>query len=112
MSIQETAAATSAAINAVDSNADPVWKAHADRAMAWCCERYETFTSDEVWAVLDTWNVARPKTQSALGPRFLSARKQGFISMTPDRRKFSVEKQKHHELTVWRSNVYVAALAS
>lgn len=101
MSVQETIAATEAAISRVDSNAPPAWKAAADAAIEYCAGRYVTFTADEVWEQLQVKGIAPPHTPSALGPAFRRASIKGLIMNTHTWRKHSKFSQRHRELLIW-----------
>lgn len=82
------------ALAAVDAGADPDWKDYANAAIIETARRFETFTVDQVWVVLDEWAVPRPREGRAMGPRMIAAAKAGRIVPTGDFR--STEQAKSH----------------
>lgn len=99
----ETVAATNAAIDAVDANADEDWKAAAAAALAQCAASYNRFTADEVWEKLLKIPTVSTHEPAALGPVFVRAANAGIIQNTGLRIKRSRYKQRHRELTIWES---------
>lgn len=105
--VAATAAATEASIDEAEQHADEQWKAIALAAVGWCAKHYELFTADEVWTRLTEFPDVGTHEPAALGPIFLKAAKADWIVKTNETRKRSQFKQRHRELTVWASKVYV-----
>ena len=55
------------AIAEVESHADPQWIAKANEALDILIKNNQEFTSDQVWKLLDSWQVPRPHAPSAMG---------------------------------------------
>jgi hypothetical protein len=55
------------AIKEVESHADPQWVAKANEALDILIKNNQEFTSDQVWKLLDSWQVPRPHAPSAMG---------------------------------------------
>ena len=55
------------AIAEVESHADPEWVAKANEALDILIKNNQEFTSDQVWKLLDSWQVPRPHAPSAMG---------------------------------------------
>ena len=55
------------AIKEVESHADPQWIAKANEALGILIKNNQEFTSDQVWKLLDDWQVPRPHAPSAMG---------------------------------------------
>jgi len=55
------------AIKEVESHADPQWIAKANEALDILIKNNQEFTSDQVWKLLDSWQVPRPHAPSAMG---------------------------------------------
>ena len=55
------------AIAEVESHADPQWVAKANEALDILIKNNQDFTSDQVWKLLDSWQVPRPHAPSAMG---------------------------------------------
>jgi hypothetical protein len=55
------------AIKEVDSHADPEWIGKANEALDILIKNNQEFTSDQVWKLLDAWQVPRPHAPSAMG---------------------------------------------
>ena len=55
------------AIAQVESHADPQWIAKANEALDIVIKNNQEFTSDQVWKLLDSWQVPRPHSPSAMG---------------------------------------------
>ena len=79
-----------AAMQKVDDAAPDTWRTKADDAIKETAFRHYSFTSDEVWEVLDEWGVPRPPEARALGPAMTRAAKNGYMeplsSFRPSRR--------------------------
>ncbi len=101
-----TKAATEAAIDKVDANADEAWKSMALSCIGWCAKHMASFTADEVWDALAEYPDLGTHEPAALGPVFLRAARRGWIENSGERRKRSTHKQRHRELTIWRSLIF------
>ena len=55
------------AIKEVESHADPQWIGKANEALDILIKNNQEFTSDQVWKLLDSWQVPRPHAPSAMG---------------------------------------------
>ena len=55
------------AIKEVESHADPQWIGKANEALDILFKNNQEFTSDQVWKLLDSWQVPRPHAPSAMG---------------------------------------------
>ena len=55
------------AIKEVESHADPQWIGKANEALDILIKNNQEFTSDQVWELLDSWQVPRPHAPSAMG---------------------------------------------
>lgn len=95
--------ACEAAIDKVDEAASAEWKAKAFVAVARVCERYEEFTTDTVWALLDAQGTAIPREPRAMGAIMRKAVTAG-LCLPTDRTSKSVRVECHRRpLQVWRS---------
>jgi len=90
----EGAANRDEAMARVERNADEGFLDSALDAYGTAALRYETFTSDQVWAILAEWNVPAPHEPRVMGPVASEAVKVGFIRMT-DRTRPSVRPEAH-----------------
>ena len=55
------------AIKEVETHADPQWIGKANEALDILIKNNQDFTSDQVWKLLDSWQVPRPHAPSAMG---------------------------------------------
>ena len=55
------------AIKEVESHADPEWIGKANESLDILIKNNQEFTSDQVWKLLDSWQVPRPHAPSAMG---------------------------------------------
>jgi hypothetical protein len=89
------------ALEDVHDAAAPSWTAQAMRALIRTAETLQEFISDDVWRV----GALEPTRENrALGPIFLSAAKEGWITKT-DRVRASVRSHLSGK-PVWRSLIY------
>ena len=93
------AEAIEAGIATADANADQLWKEAAWWALLEVAARGETFTSDDVWEILDT-QPHQTHNPSALGGVFRRAAKEGVIRNTGKMRR-TRRVVRHRQLTVW-----------
>ncbi len=70
------------AIAEVAAHADPEWVSKANEALDILIKNRQEFTSDQVWKILDSWQVPRPNAPSAMGSIMLSAAKSKRIKKT------------------------------
>ena len=70
------------AIKQVAAHADPQWVAKANEALDIVIKNNQEFTSDQVWKLLDSWQVPRPHSPSAMGSIMRSAAKSKRIKKT------------------------------
>ena len=90
------------AIERVDKHAPATWKYHARRAVVTILYEADGLTADDVWALLDEWQVPRPHEPRAMGAIFVALKKDGVISPT-ERFVNSKRVSKHAGPTrVWR----------
>lgn len=100
-------AAREGAIARADRAVSADWKEHAQAVIAATARKYETFTSEEVWAM----GLRKPENGSsdgdALGPAIRRARAAGIIESTDELRQDTARAQRHNNpKRVWRSLVY------
>lgn len=67
------------ALKQVNAAANEEWKEHAYAAITLCAETYRTFTSDQVWGILDLYPDVQTHEPRALGPLMLRAVREGLI---------------------------------
>lgn len=101
----KTAKATTDAIDTVDAHADEEWKGVALACVRTCATQLPEFSADEVWLALEAFPDLGTHEPAALGPVFLKAAKNGWISNSGRRRKRSIFSQRHRELTLWTSHI-------
>jgi hypothetical protein len=70
------------AITEVESHADPKWVAKANQALDVVIKNTTQFTTDQVWEILDSWQVPRPHAPSAMGSIMRNAAKAKLIKKT------------------------------
>jgi hypothetical protein len=58
-----------AGIERADRAAHHEWKDHADDAIRYTARNRAAFNADDVWRVLDTWGIPRPREARAFGAR-------------------------------------------
>jgi hypothetical protein len=66
-------------IRRVHEHADPAWLAQAYSAIQHLCAQRFSFTSDDVWALLDARNVPAPREPRALGAVMRQAARDGLL---------------------------------
>lgn len=98
--VVRAAAEREAALAQVSASTPQEWTEKARRAVWWlACNRPE-FTADDVWMLLDEWEVPRPVEPRALGPILMRALRKGAIEdtgrMTPSVRRHATK------MTVYR----------
>lgn len=98
-----TRASINDALQRVSDSAPLDWSIEAANAIIWCAKTYLEFTADDVWARLDELEVEHPHTKSALGPLFLSAKRDGTIENTGRLQPLSCRPCQHRTLIIWRS---------
>ena len=76
------------------------WRALARRAVRYCAHRFDDFTTDEIWAALDSGGYVRPEEPRALGGVIRSARTEGLIEPTGQYR--CGDRRHGAPLRVWR----------
>ncbi len=105
MTLDEAASreACDEAVQRVDDHADDWWKVAADDAFVTCAARYQTFTTDQVWELLDRRSVLRPTEPRAMGPRARSAVQRGVIEPTGDYRPSERPETHRNPKRVYRS---------
>jgi hypothetical protein len=62
------------------SGVDVEWNTLADEAIVHAARLNEILSADNVWPILDLWDVPRPADKRALGPRMTAAAKRGVIT--------------------------------
>lgn len=93
------------AIGRVSAAAPDDWKAHALAAVRQIAERQETFTTDDVWALLDRQEIPTPPERRAMAQPIRAAEHSGWITKT-DRFVPSALPWAHRRNTqVWSSNL-------
>jgi hypothetical protein len=75
-------AARDLAMTYAEAGGDPAWQEAARHAVWWLACNRETFTVDDVWALLDEREVPRPPEPRALGPILMRALRKGAIRDT------------------------------
>jgi len=87
------------------SHADAEWKGHALRALRLVVMENDEFTTDLVWAYLDSWEIDPPREERAMGGVMTSGQSRGWCVTTP-RTQPSIRPVCHsREMRVWRSLV-------
>jgi len=89
------------AIERVGGNASPEWKAQARAAVVSIAYSQDTFTSDDVWVVLDARGVPRPHEGRALGAVMMALVREGVIRKTGEYRQTAQPKSHGSPATVW-----------
>ncbi len=99
---QQTRINRGLAIQASDDHAEAAWRAAAMDAIEVCARRFVEFTADEVWMTIPPgFSTHEP---SALGPRFIEAKKLGLIENSHRKRATSFLPQRHRQdITIWAS---------
>lgn len=91
------------AIARVEDNAEPDWVLEALRAIYRICQTRDTFTTDRVWAILDSRSIPGPHEPKALGAVIRTAQRRGWCRPTPEYTQ-SVRVECHRRpLRVWQS---------
>lgn len=94
------------ALRRVAHNVDTTWATAAERAIHTVAARQPSLTSDDVWQLLQTWNVAPPHEPRAMGAMMKRAQKQGWIKPTSTF-KPTTRVQAHSSPTrVWQSEIW------
>lgn len=90
------------AIRRVGLAASDTWKAVALDALNTVAGHGRDFTSDDVWEVLDKWNVSPPQEKRAMGAIFQRARSLGIA--TPTEQFIPTARPQAHcaPIRVWR----------
>ena len=95
------------AIKRGDDAADPEeWKATADYAIRTVASTMVEFTTDDVWRLLDEWEIPRPEEPRWMGGRMTAAKAAGIISPTGRYGQTSQVQGHAHPAGVWRSKIY------
>lgn len=99
---QQTRINRGVAIQASDDHAERAWRTAAMDAIEACARRFVEFTADEVWLTIPAgFSTHEP---SALGPRFIEAKKAGLIENSHRKRPTSFLPQRHRQdITIWAS---------
>jgi hypothetical protein len=87
----------------VDSNADSDWKAAADKAVRHCAVTMSSFTTDDVWTVLESQGVSTHENR-AMGAVMKRLSNAGVIHNTGTTRLSSRSTQHYRPLTVWSAS--------
>lgn len=90
------------ALDQVERNADPVWLAKAELAVASLAQTGADFTTDDAWAALDRDGVERPREPRAMGAVFNNARRSGLIEPTGVWVQSASSVNHARDLRVWR----------
>ena len=93
------------AIEQVDSNADPVWKLNAKRAVLHLANTRDRFTADDVWALLDERGEEAPHEPRAMGAIMTAAAKKGLIEASHEWRESNRPECHRRPVRVWESRV-------
>lgn len=99
--------ATRIALEQVAKNANPVWMDFALACIYACAATRQRFTSDNVDELLDAVpNSPSTHEKRALGPVFLSAKRQGWIVATNELKTSTREKLHNSPRRVWVSRIF------
>ena len=79
------------------------WKAMAMMAVQDCTRLYESFTTDEVWGILESAGMERPETPAAMGPIMRNCARNGIIQKTPFYRVSTQRTNHAREVAIWSS---------
>lgn len=71
---------TSQGIAAAAAGTDPEWRKAALKAVKKVAKKQATFTTDDVWAVLNKKNIYTPENR-AMGPVMLEAKREGWAKI-------------------------------
>lgn len=93
---------TDAAIATAGRGADPRWVHWADRAIRHAAARAARFTTDDVWDLLETWEVDPPREPRALGAVLRRLAREGVITSTGTYIKSSRVECHKRPVVVWR----------
>lgn len=84
--------------------ADPEWKVMAASALRLVAVRREKFTTDAIWAILDRWEVERPREPRAMAGVLMRGKSEGWCMPTSDPHVPSKRPEHHsYPLRVWAS---------
>lgn len=89
-------------IQQVDDNADRAWRRMAGRAVRYISRTWPTFTTDQVWAVLDEHTNLKTHNPRALGAVMLAAKKEGLIESLDEWRTSARPACHGRPVRVWR----------
>lgn len=96
-------AITAEAINRAGTNADQTFVKAAKQAVMICVNKGDHFTTDQVWAILDGWNISTHDNR-ALGAVMRKASAKGIITNTGNYRKTERKESHRRPITVWAPN--------
>ena len=83
-----------------EENADEGWKKDVHEAILKCVDRLDEFTTDDVWAILDTDDdLADPR---AIGAIMQRVQRSGVIAPTDQRRPSARPEAHRRPIRVWR----------
>jgi hypothetical protein len=88
-----------------DKRTDAAWMRHANEVIVRVAEAQELFTSDDLWAGLQS----DPRESRMIGNALSSARSVGVIAPTHDHRPSGRRENHGRPVRVWRSLRYTAA---
>lgn len=107
---QAASAAADMAIGQVDENASEHFRTAAEAAVGWCAQHFASFTSDDVWARMETsGGVPETPDNRALGGVFRAAAAEGLIAATDTVRPSSRIRLHGSPRRVWRSMVFAGS---
>lgn len=98
--------ARDAGMAAADAGVSDEWKSAADSAIESVARLQYEFIVDEVWRVLDAWELDRPREGRAMGPRMTAAQRRGIIEPTDRLRQTEQVKSHGQPRRIWRSRIH------
>lgn len=101
----EAGKARDAAIDQVEANADAEWLDLAVRAIKYTAKRYDFFTTDDVWAIMEKYGVKGPREPRAMAAAIRRAQSERIIRRTDDYSSSSRKESHARPKRVWASNI-------
>lgn len=92
-------------IDRVEEHADAEWLGLAVRAIRYVAKTHAYFTTDDVWDVLETYNIKGPKEPRAMAAAMRQAQAEGVIRATADYRSSERIVSHARPKRLWASNV-------